>query len=106
MYVTLLRDLIARSTTPLLLLSTPPVLLHLRNCESLIDIAVQHRLDQINIPIGHDPRDPQLVVKDLIDAVKGVFLIDEGVEQYTQGPDILFLTAVGFALEDFRSCII
>ena len=41
------------------------------------------------------------MVEDLVDAVKGVLLVDEGVEEDAEGPDVLLLAAVGFALEDF-----
>ena len=78
----------------------------LTDCQPLIDIPVQHRLDQVNARVTQDPRDPELVVHYLINAVEGVLLIDEGVKKDTQGPDILFLAAVGFSLQDFWSCVI
>lgn len=85
---------------------TPGRVSNLANSQPPIDVPVQHLLDQLDIRRRHDPRDAQLVVEDLVDAVKGVFLVDEGVEEDAQGPDVLLLAAVGFALEDFGRCVI
>lgn len=79
---------------------------NLTDRQSLIHIPVQHRLDQFNARITHDPRDPQFMIHDLVNAVEGVFLVDEGVEQDAEGPDVLFFAAVGFALEDFGGGVI
>lgn len=91
---------------PLLARHAPPMFHHLRDSQPLIDIAIQHRSDQLDALLAHDPRHAQLVVHDLVDAVKGVFLVDEGVEEDSQGPDVLFLAAVGFALQDFGGGVV
>ena len=46
------------------------------------------------------------MVEDLVDAVKGVLLVDERVEEDAEGPDVLLLAAVGLALENFGGCVI
>lgn len=46
------------------------------------------------------------MVEDLVDAVEGVFFVDEGIEQDSESPYILLFAAVGFALEDFGGCVI
>lgn len=46
------------------------------------------------------------MIEDFVDAVEGVFLVDEGVEEDAEGPDVLLLAAVGFALQDFGRCVI
>ena len=79
---------------------------NLRDTQSAIDIPIQHALDQIDAVLAHDPRDPELMVHDLVDAVKGVFLVDEGIEQDAEGPDVLFFAAVGAALEDFGGGVV
>ena len=72
----------------------------------LIDFTVQHRLDEINRPLAHDPGDAKLMIDDLVDAVERVFFVDEGVEQDPQRPDILFFAAVGDSTQDFGCGII
>ena len=89
---------INQSTPPL---PTPSRISSLANGQPPIDVPIEHLLDQLNVRARHDPRDAQLVVEDLVAAVKGVFLVDEGVEEDAEGPDVLLLAAVGFALEDF-----
>lgn len=46
------------------------------------------------------------MVEDLVDIVERIFFVDDGVEEDTQSPDILFLATVGFTLEDFGGGII
>lgn len=46
------------------------------------------------------------MVEDLVDVVEGVLLVDDRVQQDAEGPDILFLAAVGLALEDFGGSVI
>ena len=87
-------------------LPTPPRVPDLADRQPPIDIPVQHLLDQLDIRGRHDPRNAQLVIQDLVDAVKGVFFVDERVEEDAEGPDVLFLAAVGFALEDFGRGVI
>lgn len=52
----------------------------LRNRQPPIDVPIQHRLYQIDTGVAHDPRDAQFMIHDFVDAVKGIFLIDKGVE--------------------------
>lgn len=70
---------------------------HPTNRNPLLNIAIQHQPNQINRLLAHNPGHAQIMVHDLVDAVKGVFLVDNGVEKDAKGPDVLFLAAVGFA---------
>lgn len=87
-------------------LATPRRVPDLADGQPPIDVPVEHLLDQLDVRGGHDPRDAQFVVEYFIDAVEGVLLVDEGVEEDAEGPDVLFLAAVGFALEDFGRGVI
>lgn len=65
---------------------------------TLIHFAVEHRLDQIDRRLAHDPRNAQLVVHDLVDAVEGILLVDERVEKDPKGPHVLLPATIRFAL--------
>jgi len=82
------------------------MLQHAANRDPLLDIAIEHQPDQINTLLAHDPGDAQVVVHNFVNAIKGIFLVDDGVEQDTEGPDVLFLTTVRFAGEDLGSCVV
>lgn len=82
------------------------MLQHLTDRDSLIDIAVEHQPNKIDTGLTHDVRYAQVVIHNLIDAVERVFLVDDGVEQDPQSPDILFFAAVGLSGEDFRRGVI
>ena len=73
---------------------------------SLINFAVQHRFDEINGILAHDPRDAKLVIYDLVNAVERIFFVDEGVEQDPEGPDILLFAAVRDSTQYLRCGII
>ena len=46
------------------------------------------------------------MVEDLVDAVKGVLLVDERVEEDAEGPDVLLLAAVRLALQDLGGRVV
>ena len=46
------------------------------------------------------------MIEDLVDVVEWVFLVDDGVQQDAEGPDVLLCAAVGFSLEDFGGGVI
>lgn len=46
------------------------------------------------------------MIEDLVDAVEGVFFVDEGVEEDAEGPDVLFFAAVGVSCKDFGGGVI
>ena len=68
--------------------------------DALLHVAVQHEPDQVDALLAHDPGDAQVVVHDLVNGVEGVFLVDDGVEQDAERPDVLLLAAVRVARED------
>lgn len=74
--------------------NTPWMLQHLTDCNSLLNIAVQHQSDQIDALLAHDPRNAQIVVHDLIYGVERVLFVDDGVQQDTESPHILLFATV------------
>jgi hypothetical protein len=46
------------------------------------------------------------MVHDLVNGIEGVFFVDDGVEQDTKGPDILFFTAIGFSPKNFGGGVV
>ena len=78
----------------------------LLNVKPLRNIPVQHLANQINAVVAEGIRHPQVAIHDLVNAVKGVLLINDGVEQDAECPDILLLAAVGLACENFRGGVI
>ena len=82
------------------------MLLHLTDRQSPLDIPIQHLANQLDAPLAHHPGNPELMVKDLVNIVEGVFFVDEGVEENTESPNILFLATIGFTLEDFWGGVI
>ncbi len=88
------------------MLTAPSMILNSANVQSFLNITIQHRLYQLDRRLGHDPGDAEFVVEDLVDAVEGVFFVDEGVEEDSEGPDVLFFAAVGFPLEDFGGGVV
>jgi hypothetical protein len=83
------------------------VLEHLRDGQTVVDIAVQHFAEQIDAGLGvGEEGDAEWVIQDFVDVVEWVLLVNNRIQQDTQGPDILFLAAVGFALEDLGGRVI
>lgn len=74
--------------------------------QPLIDIPIQHRSNQLDAFLAHDPRHPQFMVHDLVDTVEGVFFVHQSVKEDAEGPDVLFLAPVGFALKDFGGGVV
>jgi hypothetical protein len=79
---------------------------HLTDSNALINVTVEHQPDQINRRIAHDVGNAQVVIHDLVDTVKGVLLVDDGVKEDAESPYVLLLAAVRLAGEDFGSCVI
>jgi 5-methylcytosine-specific restriction endonuclease McrBC regulatory subunit McrC len=79
---------------------------NLININPLVHIAIQHLADQINALVANRVRHAQVAVHDLVDAVEGVLLVDDGVQQDAQGPDVLLFAAVGLTCEDFGGGVI
>jgi hypothetical protein len=82
------------------------VLQNLRDSDPPLHIAIKHQPDEIYALFAHDIRNAQIVIHNLVDAIEGILLVDNGIEQDTEGPDVLFLAAVGLSSQDFRSCVI
>ena len=79
---------------------------YLPDTQPSIHIPLQHASDQIDTTLTHDPRNAELMIHDFVDAVKGVFFIDESVKEDAEGPDVLFFAAVRFPLQYFRGGVI
>lgn len=70
------------------------------------DVAVEHLANQVDAILTHDVRDAQVMVHDLVDGVKRVLLVHNGVKQDAEGPDILLLATVRRSAEDFGCCVV
>jgi hypothetical protein len=46
------------------------------------------------------------VVHDLVDGVEWVFLVDDGVDQDAESPDVLLLPTIRVAREDLRRSVV
>ena len=66
-----------------------------------LDIAIEHFADEVDAGVAHNIRHAQVVIHDFIDAIERVFLVDDGVEQDAQCPDVLFFAAIREAAQDF-----
>jgi hypothetical protein len=77
----------------------PRVSNHFGDGNAVVDVAVEHRADEVNAIFRERKEgDSEGVVKDLVDAVERVLLVDNGVKKDTQSPDILFLAPIRPAL--------
>ncbi len=79
---------------------------HPLNRQPLLHIPIEHPADQVDALVADGVRHAQVAVHDLVDGVEGVLLVDDGVQQDAQRPDVLLLAAVGPAREDFGGGVI
>lgn len=78
----------------------------LGNVGALGDVTVEHAADQVDALGAHREGDAQVVVHDLVDAVEGVLLVDDGVEEDTQRPDVLLFAAIWLSSQDLGGGVI
>jgi hypothetical protein len=72
---------------------------HFSDCKSVINVTVEHRADKVDAVFREGKEgDSEGVVEDLVNIVEWVLLIDNGIEEDTQGPDVLFLATIRAAL--------
>jgi len=71
-----------------------------------LHVSIQHLTDEIQAVLAHHVRYTQVVVHDLVDAVERVLLVDDGIQQDTERPDVLLFTSVGQAPKDFWCCVV
>lgn len=88
------------------LYTAPWMLGYLRDIGALSDIAVEHASDEVDALVAESERYAQITIHDLIDAVEWILLVDDGVKQDAECPNILLFATVRFASQHFRSCII
>ena len=86
--------------------SSPRMLEHSLDANAPLDIPIEHLADKVNALFTHNVRHSQVMVHDFVDGVERVFLVDDGVQQDPQGPNILLFAAVGEAAEDFGGGVI
>ena len=84
----------------------PRVLENLADRDALLHVAVQHEPHKIDALLAHDPGDAEVVVHDLVDGVEGVFLVDDGVDQNAESPDVLLLPTIRVARKDLRRSVV
>lgn len=61
-----------------------------------IHLAIEHRSDKVNAILAHHIRYSKISVHDFVDAVERVFLVDDGVKENTERPDVLLFAAIRF----------
>lgn len=76
---------------------TPRMLQNLNDVEPLRHIAVEHVADEIDAVLTDSVRHAQVAIHYLVDAVKGVLLVDDGIQENAQCPYVLLLAVVGLA---------
>lgn len=84
----------------------PRVLDDLLDAVPRLDVAVKHTPDEIDAVLTHGKGDSQIAVHDFVNAVEWVLLIDNGIQQDTESPDVLLFTAIGFSSQDFWRSVI
>jgi hypothetical protein len=67
------------------------------NRVALLHVSVQHAADEVDTLIAEGEGDAEIAVHDLVDAIEGILLIDDCVQENTECPNVLFLAAVGLA---------
>lgn len=72
----------------------------------LRNVTVEHAANEVDALFAEDEGDAQVAIHNLVDAVEGVLLVDDGVEEDAQGPDVLLLTTVRFASQDLGGGVI
>jgi hypothetical protein len=82
------------------------MLKHGLDANAPLNIPIEHFADKVNALLTHNIRYSKVMVHDLVDGVERVLFVDDGVEQNSKGPDVLFFAAVGEAAEDFRGSVI
>ena len=82
------------------------MLQNLGDGDAPLDIAIEHQPNQVKILLRHDVWYSQVVVHDLIDAIEGILLVHDGVEEDTEGPDVLFFAAVCLTGKHFWGSVI
>lgn len=79
---------------------------HLVDVVPLGHVPIKHAANKVDAFFAHDERDAQIAIHNLVDTVKGVLLVDDGVEEDTQGPYVLLSTTIRFASQDLGRSII
>ena len=46
------------------------------------------------------------MVENLVDVIKRILFVDDGVEEDAQGPNVLLLASIGFALKNLRGSVV
>lgn len=75
-------------------LSAPRMFFDLINSQSLVNVAVEHGLNEFDAILAHDPGNAELMIENLVDTVKWILLVDKGVKQDAKSPDVLFFATV------------
>jgi hypothetical protein len=69
---------------------------HAFNINPATHISIEHCADQVNAVFAHDVGNAQIPIHDLVNAVEGVFFVDDRVQEDAESPDVLLFAAVGF----------
>lgn len=84
----------------------PGMLQHLRNVGALGQVAVEHAPDEVDALGAHGKGHAQVVVHNLVDAIKGILLVDDGIQEDAQRPHVLRFAAIGLPSQDFGGSVV
>jgi 5,10-methenyltetrahydromethanopterin hydrogenase len=82
------------------------VLENLRDRSPSLHIAIEHQTNKIDALLTHYVGHAQVVIHDLVYAIEGILLVDDGVKQDAKSPDVLLFAAVRLAGKNFGGCVI
>lgn len=79
---------------------------HLIDVVALRDVAVEHTADEVDTLLADDVWHSQIPIHYLVDAVKWIFLVDDGVKEDPESPHILLHAPVRLSCQYLWSGII
>lgn len=82
------------------------MLQHLVNIVAFSDISIQHASNEVDTLLAQNIGYSQVTIHDLINTVEWILLVDNGVEENTQCPNVLLCAPIRLASENFRSGVI
>jgi hypothetical protein len=84
----------------------PRMLENLVDVVSLRQIPVKHLADKVDALVADRVRYPQVAIHDLVDAVEGILLVYNSIEENAEGPHILLLASVWLSGKNFGGCVV
>ena len=95
-----------RQTAILLPSLAPCMVEYFLDPDSCFYISIQHQPNQINALVAHHVRNPEIVIRNLVNRIKRILLVDNSVEQDPESPDVLRGALIRATSEDFRRSVV